>query len=100
MFEVYHFSQCNIFVLGISKTQAKNAAAESAIRHFIKSKKNEIKHDEDGNEKMDVDDESETPLPWQHVASFAIFKLFSSWGEDPNIVKVRQFSCHFLLNYN
>lgn len=77
-----------IFV-GISKVQAKNAAAETAIRHFIKSKQTEIKQEE-GTEKMDVtEDESQTPLPWQHVASFAIYKLFSSWGEDPNIVKVR-----------
>lgn len=86
---MFCFTQHTIFV-GVSKIQAKNAAAEAAIRHFIKSKKSEIKHEEDGNEKMDVteDESSQTPLPWQHVASFAIYKLFSSWGEDPNIVRV------------
>lgn len=80
-----------ILFVGISKVQAKNNAAEAAIRYFIKSKKlNEMKRDEEGNEKMEVteDDAEQTPLPWQHVASFAIYKLFSSWGEDPNIVKV------------
>lgn len=39
---------------------------------------------------MDVseDDAAQNPLPWQHVASFAIYKLFSSWGEDPNVIRV------------
>lgn len=75
----------------MNKMQAKNNAAEAALRHFIKSKKiNEVKPEDDGEEKMDVSEEdgAEAPLPWQHVASFAIFKLFSSWGEDPNIVRV------------
>lgn len=48
---------------------------------------NDIKKGDEGDEKMEVSDE-EAPLPWQHVASFAIFKLFSSWGDDPNILKV------------
>lgn len=44
-----------------------------------------MKKDEEGNEKMDVtEDGTQPPLPWQHVASFALYKLFTSWGEDPN----------------
>lgn len=44
-----------------------------------------MKKDEEGNEKMDVtEDGTQPPLPWQHVASFALYKLFTSWGEDLN----------------
>ncbi|KAJ8983938.1 hypothetical protein NQ317_008640 [Molorchus minor] len=74
---------------GRSKIQAKNTAAENALKALIKSNKlSEMKKDEEGNEKMDVsEDGTQPPLPWQHVASFALFKLFTSWGEDPNCVK-------------
>ncbi|CAH1112185.1 unnamed protein product [Psylliodes chrysocephalus] len=75
---------------GRSKIQAKNTAAEAALKHYVKTNKlTEVKKDEEGNEKMDVaeDDANQSPLPWQHVASFALYKLFSSWGEDPNLVK-------------
>ncbi|KAJ8959032.1 hypothetical protein NQ318_022287 [Aromia moschata] len=75
--------------LGRSKIQAKNSAAENALKQLIKSNKlSEMKKDDEGNEKMDVsEDGTQPPLPWQHVASFALFKLFCSWGEDPNCIK-------------
>ncbi|XP_056642588.1 double-stranded RNA-specific editase Adar [Diorhabda sublineata] len=75
---------------GRNKINAKNAAAEAALKHYVKTNKlTELKKDEEGNEKMDVseDDTTQSPLPWQHVASFALYKLFCSWGEDPNLVK-------------
>ncbi|KAG5895894.1 hypothetical protein JTB14_000508 [Gonioctena quinquepunctata] len=74
---------------GRSKIQAKNSAAETALKHFVKTHKlGELNKDEEGNEKMDVSEEdTQNPLPWQHVVSFALFKLFCSWGEDPNLVK-------------
>lgn len=49
----------------------------------------ELKKSEDVPETMDVTAEDENvPLPWHHVASFAIYKLFSQWEEDPNLVGV------------
>ncbi|XP_019880882.1 double-stranded RNA-specific editase Adar [Aethina tumida] len=72
--------------LGRSKNQAKNNAAESAIRYIIKKQKfrsTTQSPNENGEVKMDVDEAGgETPLPWQHVASLALFKLFTSWNED------------------
>lgn len=81
-FKYLHFN----FFSGRSKIHAKNAAAEVALKHLIKSNKlSEMKKDEEGNEKMDVtEDGTQPPLPWQHVASFALYKLFTSWGEDLN----------------
>ncbi|XP_028138815.1 double-stranded RNA-specific editase 1 [Diabrotica virgifera virgifera] len=73
---------------GRSKINAKNTAAEAALKHYVKTNKlTEVKKDDEGNEKMDVseDDATQAPLPWQHVASFALYKLFSSWGEDLNV---------------
>lgn len=80
-------------ILGLSKNQAKNNAAESALRHYVKTKNmTDIKKIDiqEGDEKMDTSEEDNQtpPLPWQHVASFAIYKLLSSWGDDPNVVKV------------
>ncbi|XP_018561179.1 uncharacterized protein LOC108903465 [Anoplophora glabripennis] len=71
---------------GRSKIHAKNSAAEAALKHLIVSNKlSEMKKDDEGNEKMDVaEDGTQPPLPWQHVASFALYKLFTGWGEDPN----------------
>lgn len=75
--------------LGKSKNAAKNAASEAAIRHLIKYKKVETMDaaSDDGSEKMDTYDANESPesapLPWQQVASFALYKLFDSWGEKP-----------------
>nr|XP_023018647.1 nuclear transcription factor Y subunit beta-like isoform X1 [Leptinotarsa decemlineata] len=68
---------------GRNKMQAKNAAAETALKHFVKSHKlSEVKKDEEGNENMDLSEEdAQNPLPWQHVVSFALFKLFSSWEQ-------------------
>ncbi|CAG9813364.1 unnamed protein product [Phaedon cochleariae] len=78
---------------GRSKIHAKNSAAEAALKNYVKTNRlTEMKKDEEGNENMDVseDDTSQSPLPWQHVASFALFKLFCSWGEDPNLLKNQQ----------
>ncbi|XP_060522172.1 double-stranded RNA-specific editase Adar-like isoform X2 [Cylas formicarius] len=87
--------------LGRSKIQAKNAAAENALKYLVKNKQLKLTKSEEGTEgggggggrqddtteegeKMDIQtDEGSTVMPWQHVASFALFKLFSSWGEDP-----------------
>ncbi|CAH0563376.1 unnamed protein product [Brassicogethes aeneus] len=76
--------------MGNGKNQAKNSAAESAIKYLIKHKRiSSMGSEEGGEEKMDVDeanaDGTEAPLPWQHVASFALFKLFTSWGEDTRV---------------
>ncbi|VEN55941.1 unnamed protein product [Callosobruchus maculatus] len=76
---------------GHTKTVAKNAAAENALKHVVKHNKlSEFKQqqEEEGVEKMMITEEdTNQPLPWQHVASFALFKLFTSWGEDPNAIK-------------
>nr|CAH7729735.1 unnamed protein product [Callosobruchus chinensis] len=74
---------------GQTKTIAKNAAAENALKHVVKHNKlSEIKQEDEGVEKMMItEDDANQPLPWQHVASFALFKLFTSWGEDPNAIK-------------
>ncbi|XP_044759222.1 double-stranded RNA-specific editase B2-like [Coccinella septempunctata] len=78
--------------LGKNKNAAKNAASEAALRHLIKYKTvlpMEASSD-DSSVKMDTSssdpDESteDMPLPWQQVASFALYKLFDSWGENVN----------------
>lgn len=79
---------------GFSQDQAKNGAAEVVLKHYIKSNNmNEPpkKSDDDAADKMDTgtdDDNANVPIPWQHVASFAIYKLFSQWEEDPNLIGV------------
>lgn len=62
-------------------------AAEAALKYIIKNRKfTALKQDEsDGDcEPMEVveDGIASPALPWQHVASFALYKLLSSWGED------------------
>jgi len=73
---------------GRTKTAAKNAAAETALKYLVKNKQlTGIKKEEDGDEKMDiVEDDGTQVMPWSHIASFAMFKLFSTWGEDPNLI--------------
>ncbi|KAL1497463.1 hypothetical protein ABEB36_008430 [Hypothenemus hampei] len=68
---------------GRTKIAAKNAAAEIALKHIVKTKQfpGVAKKDEDA---MDTDEDSQM-LPWSHIASFALYKLISSWGEDLNI---------------
>lgn len=82
-----------LFILsGFSQDQAKNGAAEVVLKHYIKSNNmGEFRNSEDTSEKMEdftEDENGHVPLPWQHVASFAIYKLFSQWEEDPNLVGV------------
>lgn len=69
-----------------------NGVAEVVLKHYIKSNKMaDEKKQEDPVDKMEVnadDENAHVPLPWRHVASFAIYKLFSQWEEDPNLVGV------------
>lgn len=80
------------YFLGFTEDQAKNGAAEVVLKYYIKANKMaEPKKSEDTTEKMEVvldDENAHVPLPWQHVASFAIYKLFSQWEEDPSLVGV------------
>lgn len=80
-------------MLGRTKNAAKNSAAETALKHLVKNKQlnSVIKKDKDGDEKMDITEdensqENSQVMPWSHIASFAMYKLFCTWGEDPNIV--------------
>ncbi|KAL3273752.1 hypothetical protein HHI36_015180 [Cryptolaemus montrouzieri] len=80
---------------GKSKINAKNSAAENALKYLIRNKKlTQVSETaEDGSTQMDISEdgnESEAPLPWQQVASFALFKLFCSWGDNPNLLKEDQ----------
>lgn len=74
--------------IGRTKSLARNAAAERALKYLVKSKtmtstrKDGDKVDESGDWKMEVDGEDNQILPWSHIASFAMYKLFSTWGED------------------
>ena len=38
--------------------------------------------------KMEICTEDSDQIPWSHIASFAIHKLFTSWDEDVNISEV------------
>lgn len=79
-----------MYFSGFNEDQAKNGAAEVVLKHYIKSNKmGELKQNENATDTMDISGEDENiPLPWHHVASFAIYKLFSQWEEDPNLVGV------------
>ncbi|XP_066246274.1 double-stranded RNA-specific editase Adar-like isoform X2 [Euwallacea similis] len=72
---------------GRTKSGAKNAAAEVALKHLVKNKQF-LKKSENDEDQMEVDNEEteEQVMPWSHIASFAMYKLFCAWGEDPNIV--------------
>ncbi|CAH1135582.1 unnamed protein product [Ceutorhynchus assimilis] len=76
---------------GKNKIAAKNSAAETALKHLVKNKKiGTLKKEEEEAEKMEIGEEDgQQVMPWSHIASFAMFKLFSAWGEDPNTVKVQ-----------
>ncbi|RZC18425.1 double-stranded RNA-specific editase Adar [Asbolus verrucosus] len=70
---------------GRSKMEAKSMAAEAALKYIVKNRQfSAFKKDEDADEKMEVAEDGSPTLPWQHVASFALYKLLNSWGEDPN----------------
>lgn len=73
---------------GRTKVGAKNAAAEVALKYLIKTKQFKLKQEEDdgegADEKMEIEEtDNNQVLPWSHIASFAMYKLFTSWGEDP-----------------
>lgn len=60
------------------------------------------KKQEEFVEKMEVntdDENAHVPLPWQHVASFAMYKLFSQWEEDPNLVGVSTFFVILMIGF-
>lgn len=42
----------------------------------------------DSPTKMELCTEDSDQIPWSHIASFAIHKLFTSWDEDVNISEV------------
>lgn len=73
---------------GRTKNAAKNAAAETALKYLVKNKQLNLKKEEDpegGDEKMEIgEDDGTQVMPWSHIASFAMYKLFSTWGEDPS----------------
>ncbi|KAK9872610.1 hypothetical protein WA026_018745 [Henosepilachna vigintioctopunctata] len=86
-----------------TKAAAKNIAAEKALKYLVKHKKlmqapNPIcsapnpvcsTPNQAGTEPMDPTEkeEKDMPLAWQQFASFAVYKLLASWGEDPNSIK-------------
>lgn len=73
---------------GRTKNTAKNSAAETALKFLVKNKQLTLKKEgssENGDEKMEIGEEDGTQvMPWSHIASFAMYKLFSTWGEDPS----------------
>ncbi|XP_044272846.1 double-stranded RNA-specific editase 1-like isoform X2 [Tribolium madens] len=70
---------------GRSKMEAKSMAAENALKYIVKNRQfSALSKDAEGDEKMEVGEDGTPTLPWQHVASFALYKLLNSWGEDPN----------------
>lgn len=89
----------NYHGFGRTKALAKNYAAEAALKFLVKNKRFTIDEpkNEDNGERQDESTESmnvdvdETGLPWQQVASFALYKLFSSWGDDPTQISVSFF---------
>jgi hypothetical protein len=59
-------------------------AAEAALKYIVKNRQFSAFKKEDCDDKMELGEDGSPTLPWQHVASFALFKLLNSWGEDPN----------------
>lgn len=47
--------------------------------------------EEDKDMKMEVTDDNQEDVSWTHIASFAIHKLFSSWGDDGNMADMVKF---------
>lgn len=72
---------------------AKTSAAENAVRSMILNKLRitaqapPVAEEENKSQdvKMEVTEENQDDVSWTHIASFAIHKLFSSWGDDGNI---------------
>lgn len=71
--------------------EAKGNAAESALKYIVKNRRlSTLMHQTD---QADVGDPScmevcedritQGAIPWQHVASFALFKLLNTWGDVP-----------------
>ncbi|XP_015838023.1 double-stranded RNA-specific editase Adar isoform X2 [Tribolium castaneum] len=70
---------------GRSKMEAKSMAAENALKYIVKNRQfSALSKDVEGDDKMEMGEDGTPTLPWQHVASFALYKLLNAWGEDPN----------------
>lgn len=82
---------------GKTKMLAKSAAAESAIKHVVLKKVKTgrpvvpVSDVADSTEPASMEVEAENPigevLPWQHIASFALHKLFSVWDDTGNLTE-------------
>ncbi|KRT79582.1 hypothetical protein AMK59_6674, partial [Oryctes borbonicus] len=77
---------------GKSKALAKTSAAEMAVRSMILNKLRitaqaapATTEEESKEVRMEVTEENQDDVSWTHIASFAIHKLFSSWGDDGNM---------------
>ncbi|KAL3278648.1 hypothetical protein HHI36_016185 [Cryptolaemus montrouzieri] len=73
---------------GLKKGTAKNNCAEKVLKYLVKHKKLVQQNPKD--EAMDTSEEpneGDMPLAWQQFASFALYKLFASWGEDVSAIK-------------
>lgn len=75
---------------------AKAAAAECAIKYLVFKKlkssgqtpENVFTQAENGGDvKMEEAGEEPQVLPWQHVASFALHKLFLNWDDSGSITE-------------
>lgn len=73
------------FGYGKSKMEAKSAAAEAAIKSLILKRLKASGQQGESNVKDIKIADDDTSLPWQHVASFALHKLFATWDEGPAI---------------
>lgn len=94
---------------GKSKINAKNAAAEVALRHIILSKIGNAKqmlnpsttssgNESDGEKPMETFDGEQANAPpdedevsWIHVASYAMHKLFANWLQESDEVRFFNF---------
>ncbi|GJQ73310.1 hypothetical protein Trydic_g13681 [Trypoxylus dichotomus] len=92
---------------GKSKALAKTSAAEMAVRSMILNKLRitaqppPVADEELKDMKMEVTEENQDDVSWTHIASFAIHKLFSSWGDDGNMADmISRSSSYVSLNEN
>lgn len=77
------------FIAGRNKMEAKANAAEAALQHIFKNRQQSAGQPappQENAEDAGVDTEGDLNriVPWQHVASFALFKLLNTWGDLTN----------------
>ncbi|XP_047503422.1 spermatid perinuclear RNA-binding protein-like isoform X1 [Pieris napi] len=85
---------CSYRGCGETKTSARSAAAEQAVRDIIIKKLNKFNTQEKSNEAKDGEEKMETeeeePMPMIQLASYALHKLFSEWeGEGHHVPQIR-----------